>query len=679
MERSTSLLSRRSVSSSVGSLKTATSNSTSHTLKSPQPAPALVLVCPITPSRRHVPNVTRRRAERNRALQELSEDQAVTELLERVLSQYPRQKCRTLDEHQQEAKKELSRQKDELCASLHSQQQQQQRQQQQQHQPIQGEEARANEQKERVTLKEQLEFTHSFSDKNRGNSQVTAVTDNRSTDDSSALLLSTEAFEELQCILEEKLAAKLAEEASTVADSDQMNDDNNINLDMKLDNKQKSKDVSLNTKNANTSSDEDEDESVVLVLAPSESPSIGQFMRKSLLRDKDPRDNKPLPSLPVMSPCFGQHIRKSLPLHENDTATPSLQHHLKRESHPSSKPKRDNGGGDSKKNPFCYPTAPPPPLPLHKEGMTSDHVLLCLDELKATPPSSKAPILSNTQLPPDKDLSDFFRGAVAGNCPPTQLPAVQQEDRTMDDFLRQAVEEQATAGEMRQEDRVSAPIAPIKKQPDHKPSLDSSLRKVEDHYVVETSSTGRRVGKYAGTVCRKSAKPHGVGTMIYPGANGSEPSWYKGNWIQGEWSGVGTHQKANGDVYQGEFLHHTKHGNGLYRYGDSKRTFEGRYARGERVEGRMTYADGSVYEGQWHRGKRHGRGSYIFCDGSMYDGQFERDQMHGTGQLTWPEPGGAFVGGWCRGQRHGRGREWDARGTLLMDGMWNDGVPVEQN
>ena len=45
--------------------------------------------------------------------------------------------------------------------------------------------------------------------------------------------------------------------------------------------------------------------------------------------------------------------------------------------------------------------------------------------------------------------------------------------------------------------------------------------------------------------------------------------------------------------------------------------FEGR--------GRMTHANGDIYQGDWHQGKASGSGIFIDTNGSMYDGQWLDD------------------------------------------------------
>lgn len=49
-----------------------------------------------------------------------------------------------------------------------------------------------------------------------------------------------------------------------------------------------------------------------------------------------------------------------------------------------------------------------------------------------------------------------------------------------------------------------------------------------------------------------------------------------------------------------------------------------------------SYANGERFEGDWVHGKRHGQGTYTYADGSVYTGQWDNDRIHGKGAcVTW--------------------------------------------
>ena len=45
--------------------------------------------------------------------------------------------------------------------------------------------------------------------------------------------------------------------------------------------------------------------------------------------------------------------------------------------------------------------------------------------------------------------------------------------------------------------------------------------------------------------------------------------------------------------------------------------------------GRLTWPDGSFYNGQWKNGVRHGVGEYHLTDGMIFKGQWVNDMKHG--------------------------------------------------
>ena len=54
-----------------------------------------------------------------------------------------------------------------------------------------------------------------------------------------------------------------------------------------------------------------------------------------------------------------------------------------------------------------------------------------------------------------------------------------------------------------------------------------------------------------------------------------------------------------------------------------------------RMVGKMRYANGELYEGDWLSGKRHGFGTYLYSDGSEYEGDWKDDLVHGRGSCKF--------------------------------------------
>ena len=107
------------------------------------------------------------------------------------------------------------------------------------------------------------------------------------------------------------------------------------------------------------------------------------------------------------------------------------------------------------------------------------------------------------------------------------------------------------------------------------------------------------------------------------------------------------------------------------------RCFRGKHLGTRLIHGRMTYKDGTIYEGGWVDGQRQGRGVCQFPDGSQYEGDCVEGHFHGEGCLVWAD-GGFYMGEWSAGEMDGRGMEVRADGTLRHDGLWRNGVPLRK-
>lgn len=99
---------------------------------------------------------------------------------------------------------------------------------------------------------------------------------------------------------------------------------------------------------------------------------------------------------------------------------------------------------------------------------------------------------------------------------------------------------------------------------------------------------------------------------------------------------------------------------------------------------KKTYADGSVYEGEWKADKKEGRGKYTYAGkytygkytyGDVYDGEWKADKQEGRGKLTLAD-GDVYEGEWKAGEKEGRGKLTWADGSIHHDGQWRDDEPV---
>lgn len=101
-----------------------------------------------------------------------------------------------------------------------------------------------------------------------------------------------------------------------------------------------------------------------------------------------------------------------------------------------------------------------------------------------------------------------------------------------------------------------------------------------------------------------------------PGEEGVKK--YKGEWmlVQGQMlkDGFGRLTWADGSVYEGMFQADQMSGTG-----------------------QMKQANGDVYQGEWRNNMANGLGTFVDSQGSTYSGQWEDDLQHGAGVETWQQ------------------------------------------
>ncbi|XP_071402286.1 radial spoke head 10 homolog B [Centroberyx affinis] len=182
------------------------------------------------------------------------------------------------------------------------------------------------------------------------------------------------------------------------------------------------------------------------------------------------------------------------------------------------------------------------------------------------------------------------------------------------------------------------------------------------------------VQRYEGESC--NGQFHGEGVAYFQGGH-----VYKGMFSEGLMHGHGVYTWADGVKYEGEFVSNVPMGHGRYSWLDGS-CYEGDMFNAIRHgTGTYTCADKSVvYRGQWHRGKRHGKGAIYYnqdetswykgdwvnnnregCgvrsypSGNIYEGEWRNNIRHGEGTMKWLKLGQQYSGTWQNGVQHGRG------------------------
>ncbi|MBF0623349.1 MAG: hypothetical protein HQL82_00930 [Magnetococcales bacterium] len=87
--------------------------------------------------------------------------------------------------------------------------------------------------------------------------------------------------------------------------------------------------------------------------------------------------------------------------------------------------------------------------------------------------------------------------------------------------------------------------------------------------------------------------------------------------------------------------------------------------------GEARFVNGNLYRGQYRKGRKHGRGTFIWRDGRMYDGQWRDGRMNGPGVMTFPL-GGRFEGNFVEDRKEGRGRYTWPNGGVYEGEFKND-------
>jgi hypothetical protein len=94
-----------------------------------------------------------------------------------------------------------------------------------------------------------------------------------------------------------------------------------------------------------------------------------------------------------------------------------------------------------------------------------------------------------------------------------------------------------------------------------------------------------------------------------------------------------------------------------------------------KAEGRGSAEGSAIYAGEFHEGKKHGRGVKSWPWGDRYEGEFADDAKHGTGLYTWGErsafAGDRYEGGFANDKRNGYGVYFWASGDSYA-GPWKD-------
>ena len=106
---------------------------------------------------------------------------------------------------------------------------------------------------------------------------------------------------------------------------------------------------------------------------------------------------------------------------------------------------------------------------------------------------------------------------------------------------------------------------------------------------------------------------------------------------------------ADGTVYEGEW----RDGGPIHRGASRRGVPEG--------HGKLTFPNGDVYKGDFKNDKREGNGKVTYANGDVYEGKFATDKREGQGTYTGAD-GEVYEGEFKAGKRDGRGTWTSADG-----------------
>lgn len=147
-------------------------------------------------------------------------------------------------------------------------------------------------------------------------------------------------------------------------------------------------------------------------------------------------------------------------------------------------------------------------------------------------------------------------------------------------------------------------------------------------------------------------------------------SVYTGETIDNIRQGQGRLEFANGEFYDGQFDNDQMNGVGKYVASDLE--YEGQWQNGlQNGEGKETWKDGSTYVGFFVDGSKNGHGKYCWPDGTKYEGDWLNGDIHGNGIFHFRN-GAIYEGEWKNGKRNGFGKFTNHKGQYYEGEFVND-------
>ncbi|XP_072734007.1 radial spoke head 10 homolog B-like isoform X1 [Ciconia boyciana] len=146
---------------------------------------------------------------------------------------------------------------------------------------------------------------------------------------------------------------------------------------------------------------------------------------------------------------------------------------------------------------------------------------------------------------------------------------------------------------------------------------------------------------------------HGQGT--YTWADGVK---YEGTFVKNVQMFNGRYTWNDGSIYEGSIQNGVRHGFGFFRSGTHPVSYIGYWCKGKRHGKGTIYYDQeytSWYSGDWVNNVKEGWGMRCYKSGNIYEGQWEKNLRHGKGRMRWLTANQEYMGQWVYGIQHGYG------------------------
>ncbi|XP_030196396.1 radial spoke head 10 homolog B isoform X1 [Gadus morhua] len=192
----------------------------------------------------------------------------------------------------------------------------------------------------------------------------------------------------------------------------------------------------------------------------------------------------------------------------------------------------------------------------------------------------------------------------------------------------------------------------------HEPPAVSDI--IVQRYEGETYKNkmhGEGVAHFQGGHVYKGAFSEGLiqGYGLFTWSDGVK---YEGQFEANVPMGHGKYTWLDGSSYEGDIYNAIRHGIGAHRCANTPLLYRGQWHRGKRHGKGVVYynqAETSWYDGHWKGNKREGWGARRYPSGNLYEGEWRDNGRHGEGTMKWLTLGEQYVGTWSNGVQHGQG------------------------